>query len=117
MCDGFEGLARGCVDVDALADAEVEERVSVYGTLLVWDVAEAEVVKRMSALREVGKSLRSTFVSSRWCVGLLSFLPWGESVSDHASPLRKSVFAVLTAAVDVVLSVSRSSGFEGVVIR
>lgn len=84
--------------------------VSVYG------VEEVGEVKRTSALREVGKSFRKTFVSSRWCVGCeeVCSLPCGESVRDQASPLRKSVFAVLSAGAELVDVDSWSRGFEDV---
>ena len=65
-------------------------------------LAEDEVdgaVKRISALKEVGKSFRKTFVSSRWCGGgcellcLPLLLSCGdERTMDQASPLRNNVF-------------------------
>lgn len=71
------------------------------------------VVKRMSALSDVGKSLRRTFVSSRWCVGWDGFELRAARVRDQASPLRKRVFAVLTAGVEDGAVCSWASEFVG----
>jgi len=68
----------------------------------VVDEAVEGVVKRSSALREVGKSLRRTRVSSRWWGGGFSFafVVGVEMEMDHASPFRKRVFVVETEAVE-----------------
>ena len=76
----------------------------VYGALSGMPEGLGEV-KRISADREVGNSLRSTRVSSRWCAGgacslFLESACWGARVRDHASPFRKRVFAVLIAGAE-----------------
>ena len=65
-------MARGWAEVEALALADVDVRVSVYGVEIGFeDEGEVEgMVNRMFADSEAGKSFRRTFVSSRWCVGL-----------------------------------------------
>ena len=80
----------------------------------MYGVRDEGVVKRMSAVREVGKSLRRTRVSSRWGVGWAWGVPGAERQSDQASPLRKRGAAVLSVGVGVD-GESWSSGWVGAV--
>lgn len=65
MCDASAGFPFLCCDVAAAAVALVEERVMVYGIDWGFALEVGGVVKRISALREVGNSLRRMRVSSK----------------------------------------------------
>lgn len=65
---------------------------------------EEGVVKRTSAEREAGKSLRRTRVRARWWGGV--FVLGGARVTDQASPFRKRVFVVARVGADDELVVS-----------
>ena len=69
------------------------------------DAGEGGEVKRISALRDEGKSFRRTRVSSRWC-GAGAVASGDVRERDHASPLRKRVFADESAGADEGLPLS-----------
>jgi len=80
----------------------------------VVDEAVEGVVKRSSALREVGKSFRRTRVSSRWWGGGFSFafVVGLEMEMDQASPFRKRVLAVETEVDEEAGAMSEWRVFE-----